>query len=42
LRWPEAEALVKQGAQSLVSFGDCFAKPEVALGFHSQAPERFV
>ncbi len=41
-RWLEAEALVKQGAQSLVSFGNGFAKPECALRFHCEAPERLV
>src|SRR6266511_1886525 len=42
VRWLEAEAFVKQGAQSLVSFGDGLAETECTFRFHCEAPERLV
>jgi hypothetical protein len=41
-RWLESEALVEQRAQSLISVGNGFAKPEGIFRFHCEAPERLV
>src|SRR2546430_15556495 len=38
----QAKTLVEHCSQSLVPFGDRFAEPEVAFGFHCEAPERLV